>query len=172
MGPDTCTSNETALTKGASPPGPTRARSTENSSLRPGPHCLSSAVNQLVRSLFWHSSLMFLVSPEWGETIHTVTFLKDTGQLSGLICEGREFLLLGPRCRCFGLVSASSATSQCARQDVARRQSTAEEEHRPRGGRRKPTKGRAYTGKMKTLVFLLLSQCEFKTAYTFGICHN
>lgn len=107
-----------------------------------------------------------------GETSHRVTFLKDTGQLSGLICEDHEFLLLGPRGRRSRLVSASSATSQCARQDVAGRQRTAEGGHGPRGGRGKPTTGSAYSGKTKTLVFLRLSQCEFKPVYTFGICHT
>lgn len=125
--------------------------------------CLSPAVNRLVRALFWHSSLTSQVSREAG--------WMDAGQPSGLICEGHEFLLLGP-CRCSCLVSASAASSQRGDRTWPRGRTLQRKSADRGGGRRRPRKGRARPRKIKMLTFLLPSQRKFKTAYTYGICHT
>lgn len=103
-------------------------------------------MNRLVRALFWHSSLILQVSREAG--------WMDAGQPSGFICEGCEFLLLGP-CRGSCLVSVSAASSQRGDRTCPRGRTLQRKSADRGGGRRRRTKGRAHPRKMKTLTFLL-----------------
>lgn len=58
------------------------------------------------------------------------------------------------------------------RQNVAKRQNTAEEECRPRGREEEMHKRKSTPEENENAHVPAASQCEFKTAYTYGICHT